>query len=160
MNQLLPFGEYVDPRQLATTESMLETWELERFLVRLAQAERRAARHSRCRRVALPESSAPRTIIGRRSARSYTSGNGEVDTTDQAGDTPTGVSSASHAYPSSWPPSTSQQHIEASDTRSSVEGSLSPMFQGLKSRLASLRSSTARELKHLFGSPSPSHSRS
>lgn len=41
MNQLLPFGEYVSPEQRAAEAASLETWELERLLLRLAAASQR-----------------------------------------------------------------------------------------------------------------------
>lgn len=51
MNSLLPFGEYVSPEQRAVETATLETWELERLLLRLAAAGRehrhhRALRHA------------------------------------------------------------------------------------------------------------------
>lgn len=156
MNELLPFDEYVDPRQLASTNSMLQTWELERFLVRLAHAERRASRHSRRRE--LSDASAPRAIIGRRSARSFIGGGSERSTLEPSGSEEESITVTSNSFPSSWPP----RNCPSLDTSGSgaTDGPLSPMFQGIKSKLASLRTSTARELKNLFGSPSASHSRS
>jgi hypothetical protein len=154
MNSLLPFGEYVDPRQAATTAAMLETWELERFLVRLASAERRASRHSRQRRATMPvvgetaESAPPQ--LNRSSAR--------VIPTDRVSGGAQGTD-ASAGYPASWPPRGGRHDGEGGSSRDGGGGetSASPM-QGLKSRLASLRISTARELKSLFGSPSaPRH---
>lgn len=41
MNALLPFGEYVSPRDMESQSSMLATMELERFLVHLAAIEQR-----------------------------------------------------------------------------------------------------------------------
>lgn len=50
MNALLPFGEYVSPEQRAAEQATLETWELERLLLRLAAASQRE--HARAHRSA------------------------------------------------------------------------------------------------------------
>ncbi|KAL4458796.1 hypothetical protein ABPG75_013661 [Micractinium tetrahymenae] len=50
MNSLLPFGEYVSPAQRAAEQASLETWELERLLIRVAAASQREQRHHRSSR--------------------------------------------------------------------------------------------------------------
>lgn len=74
MNSLLPFGEYVSPAQRAAEQASLETWELERLLIRLAASQReqrhhRSSRHGGSssqhrRQGSRGEASAPQPIRG------------------------------------------------------------------------------------------------
>jgi hypothetical protein len=70
MNALLPFGEYVSPREVEAQSSMVSNMELERFLVHLAAIEQRrrdrrggdSNRQRRGRRVDGADSSSPRRV--------------------------------------------------------------------------------------------------
>jgi hypothetical protein len=144
MDELLPFGEYVSPAQEASQASMLESWELERFLLRLAMAEqrageRRSARQSR--RGGVP--SAPQPIRQSPTAAAQLAaaagGNGAAGPSGDAGGQP----SSPGAFPASWPPAAGGE-LSAGSRRASAEvNGASPSLRGatsaLKSRLASLR---------------------
>lgn len=176
MNQLLPFGEWVSPDAAAMSLVDVESWELERLLLRLnasgssrhhhhhrSHGERRRASTSgggqRSSGVGAParvEASTPQPIAGR--SRRTDPG----DAADQA--------STLEAYPSSWPPSEVPRSSSrsgggigvlfgggratppsASTTAGEDDASLRGRASSLKSKFASLRLKTARELKHLFG---------
>jgi hypothetical protein len=164
MNSLLPFGEYVSPKQRAAETATLETWELERLLLRLAAAGQREHRHHRGsrhgsssasrhqRQSSRGEPSAPQPI------RDPSSG---VDagismpwllpSEGGSGRAPAAARPASvpsqGVYPGSWPPAGA---LEAGSTMASASSSMrddghvvSPRSRSgsvsFKSRLASLR---------------------
>lgn len=133
MNSLLPFGEYVSPAQRAAEQASLETWELERLLIRLAASQRhhRSSRHgggsSRHRRQgSRGEGSAPQPIRGSGGATvapeavaaawwslppdaaagpaGASSASSSAAATGSNGRELRPVSAPSGAYPSSWPP--------------------------------------------------------
>lgn len=157
LNELLPFGEYVSPHEQAATAAMLESWELERFLVRLAaaeQRERRAARQLRTRRGGAREDASVAQPISRMAAGgaepSGAAAGAMFSMPDRAegsglGGSPTG------GVASSWPPSRSDGSGAISGavsqrTDSGAGGdALSPgdafrsASQAIKSRFAALR---------------------
>lgn len=166
MNELLPFGEYINPQQEAATAAMLETWELERFLIRLAAAEqrqeRRASRHSRIHRGSSHghDEASPPQLIPQRNNRNDVSPSSFPE--NRAGHL-TG-STEMHAGPSSLPSSWNGggDSVREDSGHSNNGGgggigdALSPTFraasQAIKSRLSSFK--FTQELKHLFGSAS------
>lgn len=178
MNELLPFGEYISPEQQAMGLVNMESWELERLLLRLAAANQRQERrvHRHRHQPSRGEPSAPQPIVGAPGQQAGASRRTDPGSAAAAGvmsdDESTGrrPSSSPGAYPSSWPPAAAPPEAAGSSRQSSgLFGSsvgdhgsaASPSSRGgssLKSKFASLRlkesfSKTTRELKSLF-SPS------
>jgi hypothetical protein len=171
LNELLPFGEYVSPQQQASAAALLESWELERFLLRLAAAEQRGAERAHRRTPPRPGTSAPQPI--RRAsggAAERPSGGDAAHLTPPPAGAARGEPPA--GFPASWPPAGTGSSGSGSSSgggggppgarRASVDhGAASPggaraAAQSLKTRLASLRlkesfSKTTKELRSLFG---------
>lgn len=148
MNELLPFGEYISPQQAEAESSMLATWELESFLVRLAAAERRERRAHRRSRMS-------RNQAEQNSHENQTTGQGEDER--RADMTPERQTSNSE-YSSSWPPGAHSSSGQEEGS-SPIFKSASQSFKSMKSRFAALKlrdtiSKTTQDLKSLFGSPS------
>ncbi len=159
MNALLPFGEYVSPEQRAAEAATLETWELERLLLRLAAASQREhQRHHRSgrrtttgssghrRQGSRGEASAPQPIHGGAAAAAGGSGDRWRLPGEGGGGAGGGrpASAPGPAYPSSWPPASRAEAASSSVPGGGVhdEGHVvSPQSRStsLKSRLASLR---------------------
>lgn len=169
MNALLPFGEYISPEQRAAEQATLETWELERLLMRLTAASQRE--HARAQRSARRasasaaagsssgrhrrqgsrgEASAPQPIggSGGAAAAAPASSQGWQIAGEAASSSSRAAGRAASApapgHPSSWPPAAG---LEASSSSGSglVDAGhvVSPTSRSgstsLKGRLASLR---------------------
>eukprot|EP00887_Chlorella_sp_A99_P006538 scaffold3.g6538.t1 len=174
LNELLPFGEYVSPEAQAMGLVDVESWELERLLIRLAatnsRQELRALRHQHRHAAAAAAAAAgPR---GRRSAPQPIAGAGgggrhHGRRTDPGGGAGGGASdgdgegrrraSTPGAYPASWPPAGEGASSSAHQGGDERSGSFKSKFASLRLRTSESLSRTTRELKSLF-SPSGSGS--
>jgi len=122
MNELLPFGEYISPQQAEAESSMLATWELESFLLRLAAAERRERRAHRRSRLSRNETE---QNSGENQTREQGEGESGIDMTPER-------RISNPEYSSSWPP--------GAHSSSGQEESSSPIFKSASQSLKSMKS--------------------
>ena len=169
MNELLPFGEYISPEQRAAEAASLETWELERLLLRLAAASQREQhrQHRSSRRATTGgsggsssrhrrqgsrgEASAPQPIRGSEAAAVAAAEGGSAGGWAIAGEGSGGSAAAGGrpgsapgpTFHGSWPPPAGLQASSSGGLQDEGHvvspGSGRSSSLSLKSRLASLR---------------------
>lgn len=157
LQELLPFGEYVSPQAAASSAASLESWELERLLLRLAVSGQRGDRPTRAGRRARRE---PPATAAQAIPDGGGGGSARRRSSQDAGPSGGGAAAAAAAYPASWPP-TAGELGELPSSSGAAGLSLRAASHTLKARISSLRlresfSKTTREIKSLFSPGRPS----